>query len=136
MTSPKIGIGIIVIKEKSVLLGKRKNAHGSGEWAFPGGHLEFLETPEACVFRELFEETGLIAEHIMSGPWTNNFFGNDKHYVTLFMFVTAFSGNLERREPHKCESWEWFSLEKLPFPLFAPIQTLIEKVGLDKLKIF
>ena len=51
---PKIGIGVVVVKENSVLLGKRKGAHGSGHWGFPGGHLELCETPETCAARELF----------------------------------------------------------------------------------
>ncbi len=27
---PKVGVGVIVIKDEKVLLGKRKNAHGEG----------------------------------------------------------------------------------------------------------
>ena len=38
---PLIGVAAIVIKDKKVLLGKRKNAHGAETWAFPGGHLEY-----------------------------------------------------------------------------------------------
>ena len=41
---PLIGIAVMVVKEDRVLLGKRKNSHGSGTWAFPGGHLEFNES--------------------------------------------------------------------------------------------
>jgi 8-oxo-dGTP diphosphatase len=44
---PLIGVSVIIIKDNQVLLGKRKNSHGSGTWAFPGGHLEFNETIEA-----------------------------------------------------------------------------------------
>jgi len=35
---PLVGIAVIVIKNCRVLLGERKNAHGAGTWAFPGGH--------------------------------------------------------------------------------------------------
>lgn len=42
----------------TILLGKRKNAHGEGEYAGIGGHLELLESFEACVLRELSEEAG------------------------------------------------------------------------------
>jgi 8-oxo-dGTP diphosphatase len=50
------------------------------------------------------------------------------------MFVTKFSGEPKVLEPHKCEYWEWFEWESLPEPLFAPIQTLVENVGIEKLK--
>ena len=48
-----VGIAVIVIKEDRVLLGKRKNAHGSGTWVFPGGRLEFKESIEDGARREV-----------------------------------------------------------------------------------
>ena len=50
---PLIGVAVIVIKENRVLLGKRKNSHDSGTWAFPGGHLEFKESIKDCARREV-----------------------------------------------------------------------------------
>lgn len=133
---PKVGIAIIVIKDRTILLGKRLGTHGSGKWAAPGGHLEFFETPESCACRELLEETGLEATRILPGPWANHTFDGDKHYVTLFMIVTEFSGIPQVLEPHKCENWDWFTLDNLPEPLFDTIQSLVETVGLDWLKNF
>jgi len=43
---PYIGVGVCVVKDGKVLLGKRQNAHGDGCWCFPGGHLEFKESIE------------------------------------------------------------------------------------------
>lgn len=34
---PKVGVGVMVWKDGKVLLGKRKRAHGAGEYASPGG---------------------------------------------------------------------------------------------------
>ena len=43
---PRVGIGVIALNNQGkILLGKRKNAHGDGDWAPPGGHLEFGESP-------------------------------------------------------------------------------------------
>ena len=61
---PRIGVAVIVVRDGKVLLGKRKNAHGEGRWGFPGGHLEFMETVEACAAREVLEETGLGVSNI------------------------------------------------------------------------
>ena len=36
---PRVGVGVVVIKNNRLLLGKRKGAHGAGEWSFAGGHI-------------------------------------------------------------------------------------------------
>ena len=48
----KVGIGILVRKNNQVLIGKRKGSYGNGEYAFPGGHLEFGESFTECAIRE------------------------------------------------------------------------------------
>ena len=56
---PRVGIGVVVMKDGRVLLGRRKGSHGAGEYAYPGGHLEHLESFAECAVREVREETGL-----------------------------------------------------------------------------
>ena len=131
---PKVGVGVAVIKEGKVLLGKRMGAHGAGHWSFAGGHLEFGETVQQCACRELFEETGLKALSVQLGPWVNDVIEGNKHYVTLFVFVEQFEGEPQLLEPDKCAGWEWFEWNQLPTPLFAPVRSLIEKIGIDKMK--
>ncbi len=126
---PRIGVGVAVIKDGKMLLGKRKGAHGAGEWSSPGGHLEFGETVEECAERELLEETGLKALSLQLGPWVNDIIDNDKHYVTLFVFVDQFEGEPQLMEPHKCEGWEWFEWHALPSPLFAPVKSMLKKIN-------
>ena len=131
---PRIGVGVIILKDGKVLLGQRKNAHGAGNWAFPGGHLEFGESLEACAIREVLEETGLVLSGVRKYDFSDDIFTeNNTHYVTLFMIADAFSGELQNREPDKCEGWGWFEVNALPEPLFRPIQTLIieERQGDD-----
>lgn len=127
---PKIGVGAIVLDQGKVLLGERIYAHGSGTWCPPGGHLEFGEDPAECAKRELFEETGLIAKTVITGPWTHDLFENEmKHYITLHMFVTEYEGVPIVTEPKKCRRWEWHSLEALPRPLFPSFKNLLNKTG-------
>lgn len=127
MRLPKVGVGILVVKDGALLLGKRKGAHGAGSWAAPGGKLEFGESFEACARRELFEETGLHLQAMKFGPYTNDLFeAENEHYLTAFVIVEQFSGTLSLMEPEKCEGWQWFDFMALPAPLFAPLQTLFE----------
>lgn len=134
LPKPKVGVGIIVVKDGKILLGKRKNAHGSGYYSPPGGNLEFKETVENCTKRELDEETGLTPLSIQLGPWTQNVIDEQKHYISLFTIVTEFEGEPQLLEPNKCEGWDWYSWDELPNPLFQSLTSLIKSIGIEKLK--
>jgi 8-oxo-dGTP diphosphatase len=123
-----VGVGVIVLRDGQVLLGKRKGSHGAGTWALPGGHLEFGESVEACAVRETEEETGLQVQVIGHGPYTNDVMPNEnKHYVTVFVLARGEQGAPEVREPEKCEGWSWFRWSELPSNLFVPLRNLISQ---------
>jgi 8-oxo-dGTP diphosphatase len=125
---PKVGIGVLIVKDGKVLMGKRKNAHGDGAWSFPGGHLEFGESWEECARRETEEETGIQIKNIRFGAVTNDVFvEEEKHYITLYMLADYEAGEVQLREPEKCEGWDWFLWDHLPTPLFLPIQNLLKQ---------
>ncbi len=125
---PKVGVGVIVLRDEKVLLGKRKNAHGNHTWNFPGGHLEFGEEIIDCARREVFEETGLKIINPKVGSFTNDVFKEDrKHYITVFVICSSENGDPKIMEPEKCESWDWFDWDNLPEPLFLPIQNLLKQ---------
>lgn len=122
---PRIGVGVCIVKDHKILLGKRLNSHGHGQWAFPGGHLEFGETLAECAQREVAEETGLIITNIRRGPITEDFFpAENKHYITIILIADYVSGTPELLEPNKCAEWRWCSLDDLPQPLFTTFSNL------------
>jgi 8-oxo-dGTP diphosphatase len=55
---PVVGVGLLLIKDKSILLGKRKSSLGNHEYGGIGGHLENYESFENCILRKLTEEAG------------------------------------------------------------------------------
>ncbi|MBU1706255.1 NUDIX domain-containing protein [Patescibacteria group bacterium] len=125
---PKVGVGVMIIKNGKVLLGKRKNAHGEGAWCFPGGHLEFGESWKECAIRETKEEVGIKIKNVRFATATNDLFSKeDKHYITIFMLADYVSGEVKLLEPDKCEKWDWFEWkkDKLPKPLFVPQKNLL-----------
>jgi 8-oxo-dGTP diphosphatase len=125
---PKVGVGVIVIKDGKVLLGKRKGAHGEGSWAFPGGHLEFGESIEDCAKREVMEEVGITIKQIEKFTFTNDIFAEEnKHYITCYVRAMYDSGEVQIMEPHKCEGWDWFEWNKFPENIFVPLQNLLKE---------
>lgn len=60
LMNPK-GVGVIVIKNNKVLLGKRTD---NGKWGLAGGGIEDGETPKQAAIRELYEEFGIQNENI------------------------------------------------------------------------
>jgi 8-oxo-dGTP diphosphatase len=126
MSEVRVGLGVIILREGKVLLHKRKGAHGSGHWSFPGGHLEWMETWEECAARETKEECGLDIKNIRFSTATNDKMPDeDKHYITIYMVADAPEGEPQIMEPDKCECWEWHDWDNLPEPLFIPVENLI-----------
>src|SRR5512139_3996343 len=56
---PYVGVGAVIVQDGKVLLVKRRHEPLAGQWSLPGGAVEVGETLEACVAREMLEETGL-----------------------------------------------------------------------------
>jgi len=56
---PYVGVGAVIVRDGKVLLVKRKYEPLAGRWSLPGGAVEIGETLEACLAREMLEETGL-----------------------------------------------------------------------------
>ncbi|MEK7067617.1 MAG: NUDIX domain-containing protein, partial [Patescibacteria group bacterium] len=64
---PRVGFGIMLLRDNKVLLGKRHDdplkadseLHGEGTWTMPGGKLHLQESLEAGAVREVLEETGI-----------------------------------------------------------------------------
>lgn len=126
MERPKVGVSVIIKRDGKVLIGKRKASHGTGTWAFPGGHLEYGESWEDCAKREVAEEVGIAIRNVQFAAVTNDIFQKEeKHYITIFVTCDYESGEVKVMEPEKCEEWLWMSWEKLPGPLFLPIENLL-----------
>lgn len=111
---------MIITQDEKILLLKRQGAHGSGTWSLPGGHLEWNESLEDCAKRETAEEAGIEIKNPLFFAVTNDIMNDeDRHYITIFMKATEFSGEPKICEPERCAEMEWFSLDDLPAPLFS-----------------
>ncbi len=116
---PKVGVGVMIFKEGKVLIGQRKSEFARGEWLWPGGHLEYMESIEECARREVREEAGIEIENIRFLRLVNLKEYAPRHYVDIGMIADWKSGEPHVLEPEKMDSWEWRAIDDLPEPLFA-----------------
>lgn len=122
----KVGIGVMVLKDGKVMLGRRKGSHGEGEYAFPGGHMKYMESFAETAKREVKEETGLEVENIRFVCLVNLKKYAPKHYVHIGLVADWKNGQPKVMEPNKSEDWGWYDLDKLPTPRFETIDTTFE----------
>ncbi len=95
---PLVGVGVLLTRDNSLLLVKRKYNPDAGYWAIPGGHLDLGERTEIAAEREAYEETGFnvkvsklagIIDKIMYD--TNG--KVEYHYVLINYFVEQIEGD-------------------------------------------
>jgi 8-oxo-dGTP diphosphatase len=110
----------MVLRDNRVMLGKRKGSHGAGSYAWCGGGLEFGESLEEAVARELEQESGLVLTRAELFC-VSNIREYDRHYID-FEFLVEATGEPVHREPRKSGPWQWYSLDRLPTPLFRPVE--------------
>lgn len=118
----KVGVGVMILKDGKVLMGKRKGSHGAGEYSFPGGHLEYMESFEDCARRETKEEAGIEIKNIRFGCVGNIKKYAPVHRVLIGLVADWASGEPVVMEPEKCEGWQWFDLDNIPPDTFFPSQ--------------
>jgi ADP-ribose pyrophosphatase YjhB (NUDIX family) len=89
---PIVGIGIVVIKDDTVLLVRRGKPPSVGAWTLPGGAQELGETAEEAARRELFEETGLEVDTLHFAATVDNIRRDDtgriRFHYTIIDFAT------------------------------------------------
>ena len=125
---PVTGVATLIINDGQLLLGFRKKSPGKNSWQCPGGLLEVGESVFDCAIRETREETGLYINHLEFGPYTNNYFEDENfHSVTLYVTANMAGGKLDKKEPDLAKNWAWFAKDKMPEPLFLPLQILMQE---------
>lgn len=132
MPRPRVGVGVLIQNDEGkVLLGLRRASHGTGEWSFPGGHLEFGERLFETAKREVKEETGLDVSgfELISVADEMRYIESDgKHYLNIGIRAKYQDGEPTAMEPEKSVKWEWFGLDELPDPLFESTALMIRNL--------
>lgn len=117
-----VSVGALIFNDNGeILLCKRSQlaTNERGSWEAPGGGVEFGETREAAIKREMKEELGIDIEVLEVLHVSDELLEKDKqHWVPTTYITKIIAGQTPQiMEPHKCDEIGWFSLDKLPEPL-------------------
>ncbi|MHA2287272.1 MAG: NUDIX hydrolase [Promethearchaeota archaeon] len=98
---PLVGVGVMLTRDNSLLLVKRKFDPDAGYWAIPGGHLDLGEKVEDAAEREAYEETGFIVKvsklaGIIDKIMLDSVGKVEYHYVLINYFVEQIEGNRDQ----------------------------------------
>ena len=125
------GSAIIVLNENNELLLQLRS--DTNDWGLPGGGMEIGDSFEETACKELYEETGLVAEELKllglaSGKELYYKFphGDEIYNATAIFKATAVTGSIKQNEESR--DLKYFPLEKLPNLNYTTVK-LLEKVG-------
>jgi ADP-ribose pyrophosphatase YjhB (NUDIX family) len=96
---PIVGIGIVVIKDDSVLLVRRGKPPNVGAWTLPGGAQELGETTEQAARRELLEETNLEVDTLHFAATVDNIRRDPDGRIRFHYTIIDFAARWVSGEP-------------------------------------
>ena len=110
----ELNAGVVVFKDKKILLLERKD----GIWEFPGGGIDWGETPQESAKREVEEETGLKVSNLELIGVTSAVYEKEdnftskhkKHSVYIVYKGESKEGEIKLSSEHKTA--KWVSLEE------------------------
>lgn len=85
--SPRIVVSAIIRKEGKLLLTKEILESGNEYWIFPGGGVEFGESLEEAVKREIKEELGIDIEIEKLMGFKEAIFPKYNYHTVIFFFL-------------------------------------------------
>lgn len=137
-----LGAGGLVVQTgpdgvRRALLIQRNEEPNRGGWTIPGGFVEFDETADVAVVREVAEETGLKTRNLGLAGYRNRANpGDNSSYVVFLLEVTG--GELHTEPDPEIAQVGFFSLEEMQgMARLAPLSYELAATALaDQLRPF
>ena len=130
---PNVGI-LLLNQDNRVFWGKRVREHA---WQFPQGGIKPGESPETAMYRELFEEVGLLPQHVkllgrtrdwlrydvpnnwVRREWRGSYRGQKQIWFLLRFVGQDSDMHLRATQQPEFDGWRWHEY-------WAPIDEVIE----------
>lgn len=111
-----VGVGALIFNSEGKFLmalrgPKAKNERG--KWEIPGGAVEWGETVEEALKREIKEELDVEIRVLKLHNVCNHILTSEKqHWVSPTFICEIVQGTPRIMEPEKCDELRWFTLEE------------------------
>jgi len=127
---------LVLIRDNKILLQRRFNTgYEDGNYGFVAGHVEEGENFTQGLIREIKEESGIILQkedvsviHVMSRNGSSVESGTNER-MDIFFKAEKWSGDIENKEPNKCDDLSWFDLDNLPENIIPYIKEVIKNIN-------
>lgn len=112
-------IGLITDRKGNVLLQKRADTRiptADGKWEFPGGRIEYGESPETAIARECKEEVGCdirikrLLPSVQSNMWPRS--DRDRQHVLVFCYEAEIISGTPHPSDTKVSEVRWFTKDE------------------------
>ncbi|MFC3125819.1 NUDIX hydrolase [Pseudoroseomonas globiformis] len=128
---PLVGVGVIVFRDKEVLLIRRAKPPYGGEWSIPGGAQRLGETTKQAARRELLEETGILVGELtlalVADLMSHDAHGMLQYHYTVIDYVAEWTSG-EAAAADDAEEARWFPMDQLDQLALRP--SVIEALSL------
>ena len=130
---PYVGVGVIVFRDKEVLLVQRDKEPNKGQWSIPGGRQMLGETASEAAQRELLEETGVKVDRLFLVDVVDAIIpgveGKIKYHYTLVDYMGQWQSG-ESRPGDDAKEVRWVRLNELSsYSLLEKTMKIIQKAA-------
>lgn len=119
----RLNVGIVLCKDDGKVFWARRA--GMDSWQFPQGGIKQGEDPETAMYRELYEETGLLGEHVQLIGRTRDWLryelpdryirkkshplciGQKQIWYLLRLITSEVNFRLDHSEKPEFDGWRW-----------------------------
>ena len=130
---PYVGVGVIVFRDKEVLLVKRNKDPNKGHWSIPGGRQMLGETVAEAAQRELLEETGVKVDKLLLVDVVDAIIpdveGKIKYHYTLVDYMGQWKSG-ESSPGDDAQEVRWVRLNEISsYSLLEKTMNIIQKAA-------
>jgi 8-oxo-dGTP diphosphatase len=122
-----VAVHLFLLRDnQALLLRRRHTGYEDGKYSVVAGHVDGGEEIKTAMIREACEEAGIVI-----APEDLRVVGvmhrkSAEERIDFFLATAAWAGDIENKEPDKCDQLAWFDLDALPENIIPYVRRAFE----------